>query len=288
MSDRRTGIDQRRGGLFAVSLRNDAGRVVVDRFEANLGSLDEQRDLVQDGTVGLVVPDHLVMVKRMQLEGSFAGSLPDRLHFELAQSLLENEDEFHFDYLAIDGENRYLGMIVRREHIAAIVDRHTLGSLQADHRLSFQVRAVALGKGYLAFCSSQDNDLTALVDLAGAAASVCFLYHRHIVDITALPAGYDLSGESGRERFAVDMKTLVNYRLSRLFETGVSVPLGRLLLSGDTADDELLRKVQSYFPLGVDRPRMFEGYFSACGESTREALPLYLVALGLTVGSGTV
>jgi hypothetical protein len=28
---------------------------------------------------------------------------------------------------------------------------------------------------------------------------------------------------------------------------------------------------------------MLEGYFSACEESTRESLPLYLVALGLTV-----
>ena len=283
MSDRRTGIDQRGGGLFAVSLRDDDGRVVVDRLEANLGCLNEQLDLVQDSTVGLAIPDQLVMVKRMQLEGSFAGSLTDRLHFELAQSLLESEDEFHFDHLAVDGENRYLGMIVRREHIANMVDRHGLESLQADHRLSFRARAVALGKGYLAFCSSQDGDLNALVDLDGAAASVCFIYHRRIVDIAALPTGYDLSCESGRERLAVDLKTLVNYRLSRLFEMGVSVPLGRLLLSGDTADDELFRKVKSYFPAGVDRPRMLEGYFSACAESTRESLPLYLVALGLTV-----
>lgn len=283
MSDRRTGIDQRGSGLFAVSLRNDDGRMVVDRLEANLGSLDERRDLVQEGAVGLAVPDHLVMVKQIQLEGSFTGSLQDRVHFELAQSLLESEDEFHFDYLAVDGENRYLGMIVRREHIAAIVDRHTLGSLRADHRLSFQARAVALGRGYLAFCSSQDSDLTALVDLAGAAASVCFIYHRRIVDIAALSTGCDLSSESSRERFAVDLKTLVNYRLSTLFQSGVSVPLGKLLLSGDAADDELFRKVQSYFPVGVDRPGMLEGYFSACGESTREALPMYLVALGLTV-----
>ena len=101
MSDRRTGIDQRGGGLFAVSLRDDDGRVVVDRLEANLGCLNEQLDLVQDSTVGLAIPDQLVMVKRMQLEGSFAGSLTDRLHFELAQSLLESEDEFHFDHLAV-------------------------------------------------------------------------------------------------------------------------------------------------------------------------------------------
>jgi len=283
MSDRRTGIDHRGGGLFAVSLRNDAGRVVVDRFEANLGSLDERRDLVQDGTVGIAVPGQLVMVKRVQIEGSFAGSLTDRVHFELAQSLLESENEFYFDYLAVDAENRYLGMIVRREHIAEMVERYSLGSLQADHRLSFQARAVALGKGYLAFCSSQDNDLTALVDLAGAAASVCFIYHRRIVDIAALPIEYTLSGESDRERFAVDLKTLVNYRLSRLFDMGVSVPLGKLLLSGDTTDDALFRKAESYFPAGVDRPGMLEGYFSTCAESARESLPLYLVALGLTV-----
>jgi hypothetical protein len=283
MSDRRTGIDQRGSGLFAVSLRDEAGRVVVDRLEANLGSLDDRRDLVQDGAVGIAVPDHLVMVKRIQLEDSFAGSLPDRLHFELAQSLLESENEFHFDYLTVDGENRYLGMIVRRERIAEVVDRHNLGSLHADHKLSFQPRAVALGKGYLAFCSSQDNDLTALVDLAGTAASVCFIYHHRIVDIATLPSGYDLSCGNGRERFAVELKTLVNYRLSRLFEMGVSVPLGRLLLSGDAADDELFLTAQNYFPLAVDRPRLLEGYFSGGAEPSRETLPLYLVALGLTV-----
>jgi len=283
MSERRIGIDLRGDRLFAASVRDESGRLVVDRLEAGFGTLDEQRNLLEQGTVTLAVPDRLVMVKRIQLESSFSCSLDDRLHFELAQSLLESEDIFHFDYLPVEGENRYLGMIIRREHLAEMVERYHLESLHTEHRLSFRARAVALGKGYLTFGASQDGDLTALADLAGEAASICLIYHRRIVDIAALPFGQELLSDAGRERFAVDLKTLVNYRLSRLFEVGVSVPLGGVLLSGDGVDDDLLRVTEAYFPAGVDRPRLLDGYFSAGVERARETLLRYLVALGLAV-----
>jgi len=283
MSDRHTGIDQRGQVLFMASLREDAGRVVIDRLEGNLDSLGERRDLFEGGAVGLSVPDHLVMVKRIQIEGSFTGVLEDRLHFELAQSLLESENEFHFDYLALDGGYRYLGMIIRREHLAEIVDRHQLGPHHDDQRLTFQPRAVALGKGFLAFGAGQDGDLIALVDVSSTEASVCFIFQRRIVDIAFLPIAYDPSGESAEERFAVDLKMLVNYRLSTLFESGVSVPLGRVILSGERVDDGLLDRVRNYFPVGVEQPRVQAGYISPSAEISHETLPLYLVALGLAV-----
>jgi len=283
MSERHTGIDLRGNRLFAASLRDESGRLIVDRLVSDFGTLDVQRELQVDGTVTLAVPDRLVMVKRIQLEASFSGSLEDRLHFELVQSLLESEDTFHFDYLPVEGENRYLAMIVRREHLAEIIERYHLEWLRTERRLSFRSRSVALGKGYLTFGASQDGDLTALADLAGETASICFIYHRRIVDIAALPFSHELLSDAGRERFAVDLKTLVNYRLSRLFEAGVSVPLGRMLLSGDGIDDDLLRVTQAYFPAGVDRPRLLDGYFSAGVEAAHETLPLYLVALGLAV-----
>jgi hypothetical protein len=285
MNERRTGIDLRGNRLFAASVRDEAGRLMVDRLEAGLASLDEKRDLVEQGEVTLAVPDRLVMVKRIQLEASFPGALEDRLHFELAQSLLESEETFHFDYLPIEGENRYLGMIIRQEHLTEMIERYHLEALHTEHRLSFRARAVALGKGYLTFGAGQDGDLTALADLAGETASICFIYHRRIVDIAALPFGYEFVSDADRERFAVDLKTLVNYRLSRLFEAGVSVPLGRMLLCGDGVDSELLRVTQGYFPAGVEQPRLLDGYFSAGVEQARETLPRYLVALGLAVSS---
>jgi len=284
MSHQRVGIDQRGGELIAVTVREDAGRVVVDHIETGTDALVDPRDVVQDFTVRIAIPDHLVMVKRLRLDGSSAGSLRDRVCFELTQSLLEGEDQFHCDYLPVDDSGRYLGTIVRREHLDELAGRYGWKTPFDDTRLSFQTRAIALGKGYLAFGAATDTDLTALVDLAGANASLCFLYDRRIVEIASVAlTGYDLAGEPGRECFAADLRTVINYRLSTLFKAGVSVPLGKLLLCGEAVDDKLFRKVQGHFPMGVGQPHVMEGYFPACNESRREKLPLFLVALGLTV-----
>ena len=86
-----------------------------------------------------------------------------------------------------------------------------------------------------------------------------------------------------REQLAVDLKTIVSFRLSSLMDRGVSTPLSTLILSGQGVDDDLRQVLQTYFPVGVKAPLLNPGYLA---ESVRDALPSterFLVALGLTV-----
>jgi len=284
MSDRRIGVDLRGTDFLVVAARTESGRTVVESLNRSTAPPGNDLELAGHTGVTLAVPDSRVLAKTIRLQIDDPTSEQDRLRFELAQSLLEGEDSFHFDFVATGRAGYHLGLAFRREHLAEIAHNHGFGTAFREGRLSFQSRAVALGRGYLTFGIGGDGDLVTLVDLDDDSASICFVYKRHIVGVASLAlAGHDLAAENGRQRFAIDLKTVLNYRQATLLNTGISVPPAGLILCGDLVDDALQRTLHAYFPAGVTRPRLHEGFFSAVDNTAREALPLYLTALGLTV-----
>ena len=175
-------------------------------------------------------------------------------------------------------------MILRRDRAAKVCE--SLGcDLQTDgDGLSFQLRSIGLGRGYLAFCQKEEAELVCLVDLARGVASICLVYGSDIVDVASLVTDtFDLANETGREQFAVDLKTVINYRQVTLSEIGISVPLSSLLLVGDQVDDDFRKIVQTYFPIGVRAPKVHDGFLAGVDLESTESLPLFLVALGLAV-----
>jgi hypothetical protein len=284
MSSRHLGIDLRGSDFLVVTTRTESGRTVIESLSRSTTPPGNGLELTGDTQVTLSVPDSRVLAKTIRLETADPVPVQDRLRFELAQSLLEEEENFHFDFVATGQSGYHLGLVFRREHLAEIARRHGLETALAEGRLSFQSRAVALGRGYLAFGVGGEGELVALVDLADESASICFIYKRHIVGVASMaPAGHDLTSESGRKRLAVDLKTVLNYRQATLLNAGISVPPAGLVLCGELADDGLMQTLQPYFPSSVTQPRLHEGFFGALDYAAREALTRHISVLGLTV-----
>jgi len=284
MSNRRIGIDQRGDSLLIATTVDESGRTTVLRLDRLHPSELNGGALVPEDSIALAVPDSQVMVKMVRVNPAGSISQSDRIRFELLQSVLESEDTFNFDSAPAGSADRRLGLIFRRQHISELTDRLGLRAALRENRLSFQSRAVALGKGYLTFGLEQNDPLIVLVDLAGDAASICFIYERKVADVASLSlSGHDLSGEPGLRRFAVDLKTIINYKQSMLLDAGISVPPARVLLSGEFLSDTVRDAVQSHFSVEVAGTRLNEGFFGALDSATRDSLPLYAAALGLTV-----
>ena len=148
----------------------------------------------------------------------------------------------------------------------------------------FRMRARALGLGYLRFCERDDGAVVGLVDLTPTGASVCVIHDRAVVDVAHLSLhNRALSSDRDWEQLAVDLKTVINFRLAGLLERGIRTPLARLVVVGDAVNDSQRRVIERYFPVGVTAPRFHRGYVSDSVEAEAATWPLFLPALGLTV-----
>lgn len=279
-----TGLDKRRDTVFEARVTSESGRHDIERLRTWKVSQETPDLNSQPGRITLSVPDEMALVKSIRLEGNSPLSVDERVRFELVQSMLESEDNFVFGSIADGHQQRRLGMVFRREQLSEICDSCGVAYQTRSDQLDFQLRSIALGQGYLAFCHRDDGEMTCLTDLCDGTASICLVHGTHVVDVASIGlADYDLASSDGAERFAVDLKTLVNHRQTVLMNNGISVPLAKLLLSGEGVDDRLRKTVQTYFPVGVSSPRLRDILLGATDVSPSEDLCLFLVALGLAV-----
>jgi hypothetical protein len=199
----------------------------------------------------------------------------------MAQSLLEKDTDFIFRFHDTEVNGRTLGMAIRKELLNGLPGIFgSPGNLEID----YQLRSLALGKGYLAFCERVEGDLVCVADIARTAVSLCLVYRQNIVDLASLSHTYDnLSVPDQQERLAIDLKTVVNYRLSSLLEAGLSQPISAMVLSGEGVSDACRQTVQRYFPVGVRLPKVNPGFLSEplSKSADVQSADRYLVALGL-------
>ena len=284
MSAIATGIDRRDRGIFIATTEIDSGRFIITGLRCCSDTTNFRAELSELNGVGLAVPEPLAIVKSVVIDAGDIATREDRVRFEMTASMLDDEEQSLLTIQTTGNDCHYLGMILRRDRAAKVCE--SLGcDLETDNdRLSFQLRSIGLGRGYLAFCQKEEAELVCLVDLTGGVASICLVYGSNIVDVSSLATDtFDLANETGREQFAVDLKTVINYRQVTLSEIGISVPLSSLLLVGDQVDDDFRRIVQTYFPIGVRAPKVHDGFLAGVDLESAESLPLFLVALGLAV-----
>ncbi len=284
MSAAVTGVDHRDQGIFVAITETDSGRVTIAGLRSYPDSDTWRPEWPEVGEVRLAVPESLAIVKPIVIETDDGTEREDRVRFEMIASMLDDEQQFLTATQATGDDSRFIGMLLRRDR-ATEVCRSLGRELRAEQdRLSFQLRSVGLGRGYLTFCRKEEAELVCLVDMAGTVASICLVHGNHIVDVASLSTdSFDLTVESGRDQFAVDLKTVINYRQAALIEAGISVPLSSLLLVGDQVDDDCRQIVQTYFPVGVRTPELNDGFVTGIESLPTESLPHFLVALGLAV-----
>ena len=283
MSGAITGIDPTTGLWCRAKVDEDTGRPMVICLADRPSSSDEGDDFPGRDPIVVAVPDTDVQIKRLHLVAREDNSLRNRLLYELVQSVLEDEQSFVYDVHPAGHEGNWFGLIFRRRALERLsLDCGLAGSEVTPP--GYLPRSMALGRAYLTFCRQEEGDLICLADLTKGAVSICFVQGGRIVDLASLALRqHEFDSPAGREQLAVDLKTIVSFRLSSLMDRGISTPLSTLVLSGQGIDDNLQRVLQTYFPVGVKSPRLNSGYLTDEIKDTVQDAERFLVALGLTV-----
>ena len=282
------GLDHHDGQCYMAHVERKTGRPEVKALVSVGPEELSEHELPGDACLVYSVPDDLVTVKKITL-GEVAPDLVDSAaRFELTQSLLEDEDEFCFDIIPTAQENQFLGTIVRRERAvqlitSALPDHLYTNTMEKEGPVPCRSRAIALGMGYLTFCHRDAGELICLADFTDRLVSVCFIHHDNIVGLDRLMVDrFDLTSDAGIGKMAVEFKTMINFKLTSLFDNGVTVPLAALLINRDP-ESGISRALGEFFPDIVGVPRINTGFFSDSSGASSLSLPDYLVALGLTV-----
>ncbi|MBU0984320.1 MAG: hypothetical protein KKA42_10655 [candidate division Zixibacteria bacterium] len=255
-----------------------SGRPEVRDLQTTPADSDLSAVCREASRITLAVPDSEAMVKHLRLAGRDPGPIEHRLRYELSSSVLEPESSFLLDFHPVDNNEHFLGFIFRRERLTLLATRSAGKNLPIQYRL----RAMALARGYQTFCR-QDDGLVCLADVTSTSVSICFVYGTRIVDVAHLnTGGRGLDGVADQEQLAVDLKTVVSYRLTEITDRGISLPLSSLIVSGVDGDHRVRDTLQRYFSIPVGAPAVNPAYM---GDIRVENRPVhaYLVALGLTV-----
>ncbi|TET93691.1 MAG: hypothetical protein E3J26_05910 [Candidatus Zixiibacteriota bacterium] len=286
------GIDYRSGRYYTARVRQEASeRKVTALVTATESELKEHQALEGEDII-FSVPDNEVVVKNLRLSQADKWNTDLLARFELSQSLLDDENEFCFATLSIGQPNRCLGLVTRRRNLEQLTGS-LLSSLNPAALLpKYEMRAIALGKGYLNFCHPEQGELVCLADFGDNVASICFMSGGNIIGLAHLPRGqFDLSGpaltglnsEPGLKKMAVEFKTVVNFELPSLFKEGVAPPLSALIVSGDGSDSPVKSALGQHFQVPVTAPRIDKRFLQKEPAVVEGTLEDYLVAMGLTV-----
>lgn len=278
------GIDHRSGFYYAARVQQHASGPQVTALVKLEKSHLNGHHLFEEGELILAVPDNEVVVKNLHLNQTGSCDVSLQAQFEMSQSMLDQENEFCFDAVCTGSKNRYLSLATRRRHLERLT--HVLFPQTERTALSprYQMRTVALGKGYLNFCHPEEGEFVCLSDFSNDVTSICFILEGNIVGLAYQSTSqFDLATEEGLKKVAVEFKTIVNFKLASICENGVSVPLSALVVSGDISEVRIRSALEQYFPVVVTTPRINSQFLADSSKASDIPLENYLVALGLTV-----
>jgi hypothetical protein len=278
------GLDQRQGAVYAARVEHKTGRPEVKVLAVVDEGSDLPAELLENGRAVVAVPDNEVTVKRITLPVNDVNHLDLKIRFELAQSQLEDEEDFCFDIISTGRLNGFLGVIIRRTALSEIRSRLIGSTTAGESDAGWRVRAAALGRAYLAFCRREGGELVCLADFNGPLASLCFVFRDHIVALAHLAlARFDLTTPDGVRSAVVELKTVLNFRLAALFQEGITLPLSGLIVCGEAAGEEFRSTLGEFFPAGITSPNINSGFFTDPSQLASHPPDSFLVALGLTV-----
>ena len=294
------GIDYRSGRYYMALVRQDASeRKVTALVMATASELMEHQALEGEDII-FSVPDDKVVVKNLRFSQADKWNTDLLARFERSQSRLDDENEFCFATLSTGQSNRRLGLVTRRRNLEQLTDSLFSSLNPAALSPKYEMRAVALGKGYLNFCHPEQGELVCLADFGDNVASICFVSGSNIIGLAHLPLSrFDrsgrhwpapdgpaltgLNGEPGLKKMAVEFKTVVNFELPSLFEEGGTPPLSALIVSGDGSDSPVKSALEQHFQVPVTAPRIDGRFLGEDAAAVEAPLENYLVAMGLTV-----
>jgi len=277
------GVDARGDFLYAARVSYKLGRPEIKAlFRAEKTPLN-QHHLLEGGNISFALPDNKVAVKKMMIKPK-TDDFQQQVFFELEHSLLEDEKNYCFDFLKNDTEEYVLGLITRRKEIedsqTKLIDKQSNSSID----FMCQLRSIALAKGYLNFCRLSDNNLICLTDFNQQLASIAFIYQNNIIDVTYMLLNkYELNHPDKIKQLAIELKTVINFKLASFYDQGITIPLSSLYISGDKSEMTTIDTFKRYFKVNIQIPEINSSFSSDTFRPQKIAWEKYLIALGATV-----
>ena len=280
----RIGVDLRDNIYYTARVLHGVGRPQVKALIRYEKDHLTNHPLLNSGRVILSIPENKTIVKRIKLIDEKVEDFKNRACFEILQSIPDDPAGYCCEILETSVKGTYLGLATPKKSLESSIIDPFYKAAKLDEKPGGQVRAVALGMGYINFCYLEGGDLVALVDAHDKMVSICFVYKRNIIGIAnLLVEKIDMSNEKGLESFAVELKTLINYNLNSIFDDNVTLPLSALYLSGFDSVNQVTPVLSKYFPIRVDLPRINHRFFTDPEKIAGVPLEKYLVALGLAI-----
>ncbi len=274
------GIDQR-GDQYLVALaeENSGHRRVVSLLSLDRSEI-KSYDFSKASEIVLAVPDRQVFVKHMSNPATGWRISGDIARFELMLSLLDSENLYRYDTVLNQPGKPGLGLLARAEELSQWTVT-VLGCRQLPAPVQHQMRAVALGRGFLKFCHREDPEPVCVVDFNGDAASMALVLNESIADVTCFSTPQCSPDDKSQvSRLITELKTLIDFRAAALPGQSDGVRAPKVIVSGNP---ELRKAIQERLGFSVGEPRVMSHLIGIQPASPPSIAENFLAALGLTV-----
>ncbi len=280
----RIGIDPVGSNYLAAQVEKHEAKVRVLAL-SRIAQGDLTRSLLSDhGAVVLSVPDNAIILKNINISQKPSNSVDNIIRFELQHALPDPPADYCYDVVETGDSTRALAVVVRKEKLEKITCLIQTSENENVRPDGFVARSIALGRGFLQFCSNDTERLVCLADFAGERVSLCFVLRSIIITCASFDrTQIELDTESGLARLAAELKTIINFKLSELAARGLEVGLSRLVVSGGILNQVQQEAIASKLGVQLEAP-IFDRLLSD-NPVIDTGLPIseFLVSLGLTV-----
>ncbi len=238
----------------------------------------------ETGVVVLSVPDESVIFKIVSLPQNSTDNQEKVVQFELKCMLLEKPVEFCYDIIQTDQHARLLAVIARKEKLEQIWKSVYLAEENGIHPEGFLARSIALGRGFLNFCTNSIDRMVCLADFARDRVSLCFVLRKSIMAPASFDRSqFDLESEWDLSRIAAELKTIINFKLSELADRGINISLSKLIICGGKLTELKKLMIASRLMVPMEEPIFNRAMMDSSVIESELPLSDYLVSLGLTI-----
>jgi len=275
------GIDISGGRVRIVGRLYSSGRDYLDTMINSYPEYFEQEIVDTEASYYFSISEQDAIIKKIQVKQSEKLDLNQVAQFEIASSLLDGIDQYYLEAYDIGMESERLAIAFHRKMVEKKIDYL---KAKISKPSGFGLRSLALVKAYRRFCKKEGSGLTCIMDIDNDRASYCFMYN----DFSLQPGSIEKSAGSDERSdnnsvsssFLLDLAATLKFQLAGLNSKLRALPLTKILLTGYSADLELIGKVEEYTGVPAVIPEMNKELFA--DEINRDAAK-FLVPLGLTL-----
>lgn len=279
------GLARLGGKLFSAAVDHQSGRPEVKSFVTASDTIDEK--LFGRGRLFFNVDQRLAVVRKISIQPSSPIKAAELIRFEMSQSLLEPPDHFYFDFLPIADDNGFRRFISIAYHRREINQQIEAFANHLQKPSGFKLDAIALSAGYLTFCRQERGEFHILVNIESDSVAMAVLYKQNIrlISRPEIKPGQTIDDERAK-KIAAELRIVIDFLLAELFGEGLTIPLSRMILSGEHAANQSLRQaLADQLKIEIARPRFNEGYFKHYDKTLDDnAAERFLIPLGLATG----